>query len=471
MSRAHITKHIGVQVGSNSILDEGPEFVLDHLQSTCRANAVHVYANTMHYQATALHRGGGTWPDHGKPVPAPHRPLTPSWTRIDERYYDQTSIRFKPDPALEGTGVDVFDLLEGPARARGVSVFARWCDWARCHPQWPGMERVLSVNAAGAVNPYACHNHPDWKAFWVAEVRNALGLHPWLGGILYCPERVGPLMVAMGGNSADCFCQHCLARGVAAGVDAEAARVGLQEIAAWARGPSSPERYVGFLRLLLRHPAALAWDKLWYDAQRELWWSLHATAKAMSPSYQVGFHIWQMAVFNPWFRAAMDMSAMVGHADFLKPVVYHECAGARMQGFVGSAWQKHMLADLSPSLACDVLHAWCGRDPVKEPSYADQQGAIVPAFSPESVEREVRAYRRATGDAVPVFAGIATDVPGPGVPPSTPTAVAAGAEAAFRGGAQGLIISREYDEMELSNLTAIGDAVARDAVRAQAASG
>ncbi len=77
--------------------------------------------------------------------------------------------------------------------------------------------------------------------------------------------------------------------------------------------------------------------------------------------------------------------------------------------------------------------------------------------------REVSRCVRATGGRVPVYAGVGFDVPTDGNPMrSDPERVYRATYRAFEAGAKGLIVSREYDEMRLENLEAVGRAV-RDA--------
>ena len=49
--------------------------------------------------------------------------------------------------------------------------------------------------------------------------------------------------------------------------------------------------------------------------------------------------------------------------------------------------------------------------------------------------------------------------PGYKLQPCTPPVIREVTKAAYRGGAQGLVISRKYSEMKLANLAAVGDAL------------
>jgi hypothetical protein len=90
-------------------------------------------------------------------------------------------------------------------------------------------------------------------------------------------------------------------------------------------------------------------------------------------------------------------------------------------------------------------------------------------FTPEYVAREIGRLRENIGERAKIYAGVAIDVPlvglGTGADAgvrfaSTPEGTYTATKAAFEGGADGLVISREYDEMRLDNLRAAGRAVA-----------
>jgi hypothetical protein len=64
---------------------------------------------------------------------------------------------------------------------------------------------------------------------------------------------------------------------------------------------------------------------------------------------------------------------------------------------------------------------------------------------------------------IPVYPGIDVDVPtAPNQKRTTPNDVREAVKAAFRGGAEGVVLSRKYSEMRLASLEAAGQGV-RDA--------
>jgi len=78
-------------------------------------------------------------------------------------------------------------------------------------------------------------------------------------------------------------------------------------------------------------------------------------------------------------------------------------------------------------------------------------------FSPDYVYRETKRSVASANDKTKIFAGIGIDVPGS--PPDDPELVYQATMRALEAGAGGIVISREYEEMQVPNLEAIGRAV------------
>ena len=83
-------------------------------------------------------------------------------------------------------------------------------------------------------------------------------------------------------------------------------------------------------------------------------------------------------------------------------------------------------------------------------------------LSPDYVYRETkRCVEGAKGTKTEIWPGIDVDISNMDVNFSrcTPPVIREVTKAAYRGGAQGLVISRKYSEMKLANLAAVGDAL------------
>ena len=121
-----MTKFLGVQLGSHSVFDEGPDHCLDILQEHGGINAVFAYATT--YQGFSKGRHlGALAPDHGVPPrDSSQRELTRVWFTPHEEYYAGTFLRHDAaHQAGEYAGRDVLAELVEPCRRRGIKLYAR----------------------------------------------------------------------------------------------------------------------------------------------------------------------------------------------------------------------------------------------------------------------------------------------------------------------------------------------------------
>jgi dihydrodipicolinate synthase/N-acetylneuraminate lyase len=76
------------------------------------------------------------------------------------------------------------------------------------------------------------------------------------------------------------------------------------------------------------------------------------------------------------------------------------------------------------------------------------------------VATEIRRAVQAIGGKAPLIAGIGIDIPHDNRPlAANPDEVTEVVRRAFAAGAAGILISREYDEMRVANLRAIGRAL------------
>jgi hypothetical protein len=151
---------------------------------------------------------------------------------------------------------------------------------------------------------------------------------------------------------------------------------------------------------------------------------------------------------------------MQTYSDWIKPVVYHDIAGVRIRNRHIIPLSRTILRDSSPESSLAQLYDLMGYDKAVEPALDDLPTT---GMSPEYVFREISRCVQATKGTLPVYAGVGFDVPTDGNPMrSDPERVYQATYRSFEAGAKGLIVSREYDEMRLENLEAVGRAV-RDA--------
>ena len=120
------------------------------------------------------------------------------------------------------------------------------------------------------------------------------------------------------------------------------ARAGFRALGELTRGGKRPVDgyYVTLWRIMLRYPEILAWENLWHDSLRETYAAIYAKVKSIKPAVGVGWHIWHQNSFTPIYRAEQDLSEFAKYSDFLKMVMYHNCGGERMAGYI-----RHCRAD------------------------------------------------------------------------------------------------------------------------------
>jgi hypothetical protein len=145
---------------------------------------------------------------------------------------------------------------------------------------------------------------------------------------------------------------------------------------------------------------------------------------------------------------------LAGYSDFIRPAVYNNVAGGRFVTFVQDS-RRSVFGDLPPELTLEVLYRQLNYDEAP----FDKLAAT--GFSANYVERETRrAAESVAGHPVQVWPGVDIDVPvKTGESQCTPESVASAVKAAFKGGAQGIILSRNYTEMKPENLSGAGTAL------------
>jgi hypothetical protein len=466
-----MTRFLGVQLGSHSPFDEGIDHCLDTLQETAGINALFVYATT--YQRFGAGRTAKALADHGVPLPEPaERDLTEVWFEPHERYYGGTVLRHQRLPDKQYADRDVLAELAEPARRRGMKFYARILEGfgrslAALFPNWT---RILSVDVYGRLSHLPCWNNPDYRRWWLSTVEDLFKSYP-LDGFKFGSERSGPLTNLLagayhGGTVPVCFCEHCRARGRELGIRVEEAQTGLrllhEQVTGLLAGEPAPAdgALVSLLRLLLKYPEVLAWERMWHQSREEACKELYAAIKLIRPEAQVGWHLYHNG--TTWLvlhRALTEYAELVHYSDWLKPVLYHDIAGPRIHRDIAHM-QQRFLRELSKPQILELLYAVMGYDPELEPPYEELSER---GLSPDYVYRETRRCVEGVGGRIPVYPGLGFDIPWQGIRfPSDPETVYRATLKAFEAGAGGLIVSREYDEMHLENLRAVGRAV-RDA--------
>jgi len=450
----------GIQMGAHTMLDEGIEPCLDLLRDTAAIDTLmtysHAYGGDVHKPLAWLAT------DHGKPpLDQRARKLPQVYVRHHEQYFKDTSLRHqKPDASFEYAGRDLFAEMVGPARSRGMRVFARVLESGSREVQ--NVARVATINADGRPTQTACWNHPEYRAFWNATVEDLFRSYD-LDGFQWGAERASPLARLIQGGSDDaasCFCPFCRARGKANGIDAERARKGFSEALAYVKrlrggGERPPDgAYAEFLRILMRYPEVLAWDYQYRLSREEVMKGMYDTIKKIKPSAPVGWHVDHWATsMDIIARAAMSYAEMAPWSDYLKVVVYHAVTAPRMRTWVGNE-QKSIFSDMPLEEALKLHYALFGYDPGID-AMANQP--TPGTASPEYVFRETKRSVASAQGKTKIYPGVGFNLPGGG--PDDPEVIYQCVKRSFEAGAAGVVASREYEEMTVPNLKGFGRGV------------
>jgi hypothetical protein len=212
--------------------------------------------------------------------------------------------------------------------------------------------------------------------------------------------------------------------------------------------------FTAFWRLLLKYPEVLAWENLWAESRHELQALIYRKVKGINPALHVGWHVWQNVSFSPFQRAEENLADLAGFSDFIRPALYNNVAGGRFVTFAKGA-NETVFGDLSPEATYDLL---CSQLDYDEAPF-DKVAAT--GFSADYVAREThRAVNAVAEKPVQIWPGVDIDVPvNAGESHCSPEGVANAVKAALKGGAQGIILSRNYVEMKPENLSGAGDAL------------
>ncbi len=448
---------VGTQVKAYAWQDEGIDKLLDNLQQKGNVNTV--FAFTFLTDNGRIEAGGPIkLPDHGK---YGRSDIGGAYFDADAKYFADTTLKLGHSP-------DPFNVIAevGPKmKALGMDFFA-W-DYNNTSPNmtalFPGFQDVCEVDIYGRRTDSACWNHPNYRAQLNARISTYLLQYPdEVAGIIWGCERMGPLDNLIGGGwstpGISCFCEFCRAKGRERGIDAERARAGLIETDKLFAAAKKQERpadgyFVSFWRILLQYPEVLAWHTLWNDSYHEVRGELYGTAKTLAPKKPFGFHMVQNITFSPFYSAADDYARLKHYTDFVKIATYSNSGGERMAGFI-SHLATTIFADSTPEVLTPVYYDLMG---YKEKPYAEiiREGLNADDY----IGHETRRAISDSNHEIQVYASVDINVPmPPGSVESTPERVKAEVDAALGAGADGIVLSREYTEMMLANLTAAGDA-------------
>lgn len=460
---------IGIQIGAISFLDEGVEKVLDILQEKAGVNTLFLATFTYGRGIAGRQIKGFPLPDHGK-------------QEYDDNFHGGNfatpHAEFYKDTVLKDTrapdhgNVDVLELVLPAARKRGIKTYC-WSEdvW---RPDVPNVEKCQEVDLHGRKARTLCFNNPDHHNFLLGLMEDLTRSYE-IDGIMWGSERYGAFCNSFEsihrpkGNDpgrATCFCEFCKAKAKQRGINVDRALEGFRTLETWVNNSRAGQRpvdgyWVTFWRILFRYPELLAWETMWNDSVHETYAAIYNKVKSFKPQMQVGWHVWHAHSFSPFFRAQTDLKEISKYSDYLKMTVYHNAIGGPRLAIYMDTVSATVFHDMPKDEALRFEYQ------VMDYHEADTVEQLYrSSLSPDYVYRETkRSVEALAGTKTQVWPGIDVDIPSGDIPPEahymkcTPETTKAVTLAAYRGGAQGLVISRKYSEMRLANLAAVGDAL------------
>jgi hypothetical protein len=452
-----------LQVGANSFVEEGVDNVLDILQKRGSINTV--FLNTFTYGTGLASRmiTGNPFPDHGPQEPDKNF-HGGNYATPHPIYYKNTVLKDTHSPEYGDRDI-VAEVLKA-AKKRNMKVFATIED------QWrndvPGIDECREIDLMGRKAGTLCLFNPNVRAFWTALATDTCTSYA-IDGIVVFNERNGPLLNALGAShlvtnidpsKATCFCQYHQEAAKKYNINFERAKEGYHKLDDFVKAALKGERpgdgyYVEFQRIMLEYPEIVAWDKLFDIGKHQIVDDVYTAVKAIGKKQLVGLHIEHVNSFNPFFRASRDYENLAQRVDFLKVVMYNNVGGERYARFIHNI-ASTIFKDVPPEELMRFNNHLLG--------YSDQEASLdklaATGLSADYVYRETKRALDGVKGKCPILPGIDIGIPtGKNSHKQTPDDVYQATAAAYKAGANGVILSRKYSEMKLEDIDAAGRAI------------
>jgi len=459
----------GIQLGTHSLLSEGIEWVLDFLKEKGEIDTLITYSHS-YYGADS--RPDSVLADHGKGIQSfKNRNFPKVWVNHNDEYFKGLLLKHeKPTKDNDFYGRDAFNEMRKPLDERGMKVYVRLFEpWAKNGVgRIENYEKVLTVDINGKPGAGPCWNNPDYQAWIYATVKDVFTNYD-IDGIQYGAERVGPLSeLLFKGQTPNCFCEHCTKKNKKNNIDPQRAQEGFRELEKIIRKAENSEIpadgiFISLMGIVFRYPEILSWEGNFYDGGEEINKGIYNTIKAINPKIEVGRHVdHQQSSWDPIYRAMVPYSKMVDYNDFIKPILYHDIFAIRLRYWYIQRISHLIGRDFTENELLQGFYAMMRFHPAAEIPLDEMATSSMP---PEYVAAETERCIAGVNGKAKVYPGVGFDVPwhlpegGVAPRPSDPELVYKSTLAALNVGAQGVVASRDYDEMQTKNIEAFGRAV------------
>jgi hypothetical protein len=453
-------KFVGIQISPISFVDEGVEQVLDTLQNRVGVNVLLI--GTISWLGLKVGRRISHalegWPDHG--VPAPYTMRGGAYWATRPEYYVNTPIKDFRSSDPEVAGRDILAEIIPAARARGMQIIPEMMEplfkyaghGSASAVDIPNMPQYLEVDAYGRVAGEPCTSNPAYRRWWHALVEDQCRSYD-IDGIMWCNERNSPLDRMIQGQAPGCFCEHCRREGLERGIDVERARAALRELHTYFQRARAGEPFVDgalieFLRVLLRNPEALLWERLWLERSKDLDRELYGIVKWCNPRLSFGLNVWNRNHFNPIRKAQWPWDEQTMYSDWVKPITYqHQAGGVYVKEM--SDFHKSILRDFTPDEFTPAMYKILG---LREAPWGE---LVQRGMDPDTyVYGQCSDALRGVAGRAAVYMGIGVDAPRTSAEQAacTPEIVERSVLATYRAGGHGVVFSPNYAGMNLSTL-------------------
>ena len=205
---------------------------------------------------------------------------------------------------------------------------------------------------------------------------------------------------------------------------------------------------IEFLRVLLRNPEILLWERFWLERNKDLDRELYGLVKWCNADLEFGLNVWNRNHFNPFRKAQWPWAEQTLYADWVKPITYQHQSGLvyvkEMQDF-----HRSLLRDFTAQEFTPVMYKLLGLNE------APWDGLVQAGMDPDTyVFGQCADAVRGVQGQVPVYMGIGVDAPRTQADQAicTPDIVYRSVLATYRAGGKGVIFAPNYASMKLSNL-------------------
>ena len=460
-------KFVAMQISPVSFLDEGVDQVLDTLQSRVGVNVLMI--GTVSWlglkAGRSISHAIDGWPDHG--VPEPFAMKGGAYYQPDPRYYANTFIKDFRASDPEMAGFDVLERVIPVARARNMQVYVELMEpffkyaghGSVNNVAIPNLPQALEVDLFGRIGSEPSTVNPDYRNWILGMVEDQVRNYD-LDGVMWCNERRSPLDQMIAGQAPTDFGAAARREAHERGIDVERVRAALREVwdyfeRARAGEPFVDGALVEFLRVMLRNPEALVWERYWLERNQDLDRELYGLVKWCDPELSFGLNVWNRNHFNPIRKAQWPWADQTRYADWVKPITYQHQSGLVYVNEM-TAFHQSVLRDFTPAELTPHMYKLLGLHE------APWDEVVQTGMDPDTyVYGQCADAVRGVDGLSKVYMGIGVDAPRSRKDQAacTPDIVRRSVLATYRAGGEGVVFAPNYASMKLTNLDGAAEAL------------